>query len=84
MGLMDVRISRIFTDWSLEIRKNPVKIREIRTSINPTTKFVRDSNKEPYLQAIFLATNFMNFHEAVGFKFVKFVAKNIACSINNQ
>ncbi|MEO0042557.1 MAG: hypothetical protein RL329_2005 [Bacteroidota bacterium] len=36
---MDVRISRIFTGlvriFDATIRTNPVKIREIRTSINP-------------------------------------------------
>ncbi|MEO0040648.1 MAG: hypothetical protein RL329_96 [Bacteroidota bacterium] len=40
---MDVRISRIFTGFlrifETKIRKNPVKIREIRTSIH--TKIVR-------------------------------------------
>jgi hypothetical protein len=41
VGWMDVRISRIFTGFSrifcAKIRENPVKIREIRTSINPTS-----------------------------------------------
>jgi hypothetical protein len=29
----------IFTDWESNIRKNPVKIREIRISINPIPFF---------------------------------------------
>lgn len=54
---MWIAIQQIFTDFDLKIRENLVKIREIRSSINPTliqsTHFVSDSKRAKIYRTFF-------------------------------
>jgi hypothetical protein len=74
VGLMDVRISRIFTglvriffylnlnfEHEKKIRINPVKIREIRTSINPNLKIIMGMDKVSNFRFGFSELGFIGF-----------------------